>query len=372
KASGLRGRGGAGFPTGIKWEGALKAEGYPKYVVCNMDESEPGTFKDQALFLGDPFKILEGMLVAAYATGAQKGYFYIRGEYATSHIVLEHTISQALQAGYLGKKILGSDFDFDLEIRSGAGAYICGEETALFESIEGKRGFPRIKPPFPTTHGLFGKPTVINNVETFANIPVIFNMGVEEYKNMGSETEPGPRLFSLSGDIVKPGVYEITKPITIRKLIYEYAGGIPNDRQLQAILLGGAAGKFIGPDKIDILLSENDLREHGLSIGSGAVMVFDDRQDMREIIASLAHFFAHESCGKCYPCQLGTQRQAEILVRNLNGQVQNGDITRLQDVGWTMTDSSLCGLGQTAALAILSAIDLWPNLFIQKGQSSYE
>lgn len=368
-ASGLRGRGGAGFPTGLKWQGAFKAQDQPKYIVCNLDESEPGTFKDQALVLGDPFRLIEGILIAAFSIGAQKGYCYIRGEYPSSRKAFEEAIAQAHNSGYLGDNILGTGFNFHLEIRSGAGAYICGEETALFESIEGKRGFPRIKPPFPTTHGLFGKPTVINNVETFVNLPLIFQVGVDEFRKLGSESVPGPRLFSVSGDIAKPGVYECSTPITLRQLLYDHAGGIPQGHALQGILLGGAAGKFIGPDKIDILLSDEALHEAGLSLGSGAIMVFDSSQNMKEILASLGYFFAHESCGKCYPCQLGTQRQAEILTRNLDEGLQEGDKARLEDVGWTMTDASLCGLGQTAASAVLSALDLWPELFVEKGHN---
>lgn len=366
KESGLRGRGGAGFPTGIKWEGAAQAAGTPKYVICNMDESEPGTVKDQVVMNGNPFAILEGMLIAAYAVGADKGYVYIRGEYPESRRILEDAILQAERAGYLGTAILGTGFSFKLEVRSGAGAYICGEETALFESIEGKRGFPRIKPPFPTTHGLFGKPTVINNVETLANIPLIFRIGVDAYRHMGTPATPGPRLFSLSGDVNNPGIYELTAPVPLGELIFEMAGGLADGRTLQGVLLGGAAGKFVGPDGLDLLLTDEDTRKAGLSLGSGAVMVFDDTQDMREILASLGEFFAHESCGKCYPCQLGTQRQKEILDRNLAGNLLAGDVVRLKDVGWTMTDASLCGLGQTAALAVMSAIDLWPELFEER------
>ena len=366
KSSGLKGRGGAGFPTGLKWEGAAQAKDDTKYIICNADESEPGTFKDRALLLGDPFSIIEGILIAAYAIGATQGYLYIRGEYPDVHSVIQNVLSQALEAGYLGENILSKGFNFHLEVRSGAGAYICGEETALFESIEGKRGFPRIKPPFPTTHGLFGKPTVINNVETFANVPIIFSDGVESYKNIGSESVPGPRLFSLSGDISKPGIYEVTQPITLKELIFEKAGGLPSDSAIKGVLFGGAAGKFIGPESLDLLLTEEEARSKGLSLGSGAIMVFDQRRNMKEVIASLGNFFAHESCGKCYPCQLGTQRQVEILDRNLNGGMISGDISRLKDVGWTMTDASLCGLGQTAGLAVLSALDLWPEIFNEK------
>lgn len=366
KDSGLRGRGGAGFPAGIKWEGAAQASGSPKYVVCNMDESEPGTVKDQILMNGNPFAILEGLLVAGYAIGASKGYVYIRGEYPKSRRILENAIVRASQAGYMGANILGTDFRFEVEVRSGAGAYICGEETALFESIEGKRGFPRIKPPFPTTNGLFGKPTVINNVETLANVPLIFRIGVDDYREMGTTGTPGPRLFSVSGDVNHPGVYELSEPVTLGKLIFEMAGGITEDRALRGVLLGGAAGKFVGSEMLDLKLTDDDTRKAGLSLGSGAVMVFDESQDMRVILASLGEFFAHESCGKCYPCQLGTQRQKEILDRNQEGALLLGDVARLKDVGWTMTDASLCGLGQTAALAVLSAIELWPELFEEK------
>ncbi len=368
KASDLKGRGGAGFPTGIKWESAANVEGDIKFIVCNEDESEPGTFKDRALLAGDPFSIIEGMLIAAYSVGAKNGIMYIRGEYPKAYQILKDVISTANEKGYLGKNILGKNFEFNIELRSGAGAYICGEETALFESIEGKRGFPRIKPPYPTTHGLFQKPTVINNVETFANIPLLFRIGEKEYKKMGTEAAPGPRLFSVSGDVKKPGIYEITKPITLKELIYDLAGGISGGKKLKAVLLGGAAGKFVPPNEIDLILSAEGTREAGHSLGSGAVMVFDEDQDLLEILSSLSHFFSHESCGKCFPCQLGTQRQAEIIDRAMLGRIQIGDMDRLQDVGWTMTDASLCGLGQTAALAVLSAIDIWPRMFNEGSQ----
>lgn len=366
KDAGLRGRGGAGFPTGIKWEGTAGAQGSPKYLVCNIDESEPGTFKDRVLIEGDPLAVIEGMLIAAHATGAKRGYLYIRGEYPRARRVLARAVQAAQGAGYLGENILGTGLELELELRSGAGAYICGEETALFESIEGKRGFPRIKPPFPTTHGLFDKPTAINNVETFANVPLIFRMGVEAYRQYGSETTPGPRIFCLSGAVERPGVYELANPISLREMIYERAGGIAGGGELQAVLLGGAAGKFVHPRDLDLELSDEATREAGLSLGSGAIMVFDQQDDLKEVLASLGHFFAHESCGKCYPCQLGSQRQAEILDRYQRGQPLPGDVDRLQDVGWTMTDASLCGLGQTAALAVLSAMDLWPESFAEE------
>ena len=361
--AGLTGRGGAGFPTGLKWQSCQEVDRFPKYLVCNEDESEPGTFKDRALIEGDPFTIIEVMIIAAYAVGAAKGYLYIRGEYTHSHQVISQALAIAAEEGFLGKDILGSGFDFEIELRSGAGAYICGEETALFESIEGKRGFPRVKPPFPTTHGLFNQPTVINNVETLANVALIFNIGPDEYKKLGAEGSTGPRLFSISGDVVRPGIYEVSQPITLGELIHEKAGGVREGKEIRTVLLGGAAGKFVAPDQLDVLLTNQGTREAGLSLGSGAVVVFDEDVDMKFVLHGLGHFFAHESCGKCYPCQLGTQRQAEILDRNLRGQALPGDIERLEDVIATMTDSSLCGLGQTAGSAVLSAIKICPEYF---------
>jgi len=366
--SGLTGRGGAGFPTGLKWTSCAEVDREPKYLVCNEDESEPGTFKDRALIEGDPFTIIEGMVIAAYAVGLQKGFLYIRGEYSHSHEVIQEALEIAAREGFLGKNILGSGFNFDIELRSGAGAYICGEETALFESIEGKRGFPRVKPPFPTTHGLFNQPTVINNVETLANVALILKIGANKYKELGSENSPGPRLFSISGDIEKPGIYEITEPITLNDLIYQNAGGVRGGKELRAVLLGGAAGKFVAPDQLEVLLTTKETQEKGLSLGSGAVVVFDEDVDMKFVLHGLGHFFAHESCGKCYPCQLGTQRQAEILDRNLRGQSLPGDIERLEDIIATMTDTSLCGLGQTAGSAVLSALEIFPEYFgIEEG-----
>ena len=362
KASGLVGRGGAAFPTGIKWEGAAQAQADTKYVICNADESEPGTFKDRILMLDDPHKTIEGMCIAAYAIGASKGYIYIRGEYPYILPVLEKALQEARDAGYLGEHINNSKFSFDIETRVGAGAYICGEETALFESIEGKRGFPRVKPPFPTTYGVFGKPTVINNVETLCNIPLIIEKGAFAYRQLGTEKSPGPKLFCLSGDVAKPGLYEVPFGVTLRELL-KMAGGVVGKKKLLSVLFGGAAGAFATPEHLDVKMTFEDLRAAGLPLGSGVVMVFDETRDMRDVLKRLGHFFAHESCGKCYPCQMGTQRQMEILNRIADGKTLESDINRLQDVGWTMTDSSLCGLGQTAAGAVLSAIKLWPEMF---------
>lgn len=362
KASGLVGRGGAAFPTGVKWEGALRAEGQPKYVVCNADESEPGTFKDRVLLEEDPHRTLEGLAIAAHAIGATRGYVYVRGEYPRARHVLEGALEEARQAGFVGRSAPSPGSGFDIEIRVGAGAYICGEETALFESIEGKRGFPRVKPPFPTTHGLFGKPTVINNVETLCNVPLILSQGVAAYRSLGTEKSPGPKLFCVSGQVQRPGLYEVPFGVTLRHLLFDLAGGLHSGHRLQAVLFGGAAGAFATQEHLDVALTFEDLRAAGLPLGSGVVMVFDETADVRDVLHRLARFFAHESCGKCYPCQIGTQRQAEILERAAAGRSIPGDIQRLSDVGWTMTDASLCGLGQTAATAVLSGLTLWPDL----------
>jgi NADH-quinone oxidoreductase subunit F len=366
KISGLVGRGGAAFPTGVKWEGAAQAPGETRYVVCNADESEPGTFKDRVLMEDDPHRVLEGLIIAGYAIGAPKGYIYVRGEYLNARNTLANAIEEAIQAGYLGEKLIASDFDFEIELRLGAGAYICGEETALFESIEGKRGFPRLKPPFPTTYGLFGQPTAINNVETLCNVPHIIEHGAAKFRELGTEKSPGTKLFCLSGDVTRPGLYEIPFGASMRYLLYDLAGGPRAGGRLQAVLFGGAAGAFATPDQLDVEMSFEGLREAGLPLGSGVVMAIDDSRDLRQVLLGLGHFFAHESCGKCYPCQLGTQRQYEILQRVAAGETIPGDAERLADVGWTMSDASICGLGQTAASATLSALRLWPDLFKER------
>lgn len=366
RRSELLGRGGAAFPTWAKWEGAAKAPGQPKYFVINADESEPGTFKDRVLLEGDPCRVLEGAIIGAYAIGASRIYIYIRGEYPLAIERVEAALQELREANYLGERILGSDFSIDVEVRSGAGAYICGEETALFESIEGKRGFPRVKPPFPTTHGLFGKPTAINNVETLAQTPYILNHGPEAFQRLGTAESTGPKLLCVSGDVVRPGLYEIGFGVTLRHLIENLAGGVVGGK-LQALLIGGAAGTFATPAQLDTPITFQGLRAAGLTLGSGAIMVFNDKRDLRDVLRRLARFFAHESCGKCYPCQLGTQRQYEILERMADGHPLPGDVIRLQDVGWTMTDASLCGLGQTAASAVLSAMKHWPELFTNGG-----
>ncbi len=363
KQSGLLGRGGAAFPTWIKWEGTLKAEGAPKFFVVNADESEPGTFKDRILMEGDPCRILEGAIIGAYSIGAHHAYVYIRGEYPRAIAAMRHAIEECRAAGYLGGSVLGSGYALDIEVRSGAGAYICGEETALFESIEGKRGFPRMKPPFPATHGLFGKPTVINNVETLAKIPYIFTHGADAFARFGTEKSTGPKLFCVSGDVVRPGLYEVPFGVTLRHLIEDLAGGVTGG-QLQAMLMGGAAGGFATANDLDVKLTFEDLRARGLSLGSGAVMVFNDKRDLRDVLLRLGRFFAHESCGKCYPCQMGTQRQYEVLQRVAAGNLKAGDKECLTDLAWTMSDASICGLGQSASWAVQSAMKVWPEMFV--------
>ena len=370
KTSGLRGRGGAGFPAGIKGEStAGNREDIIRYVVCNADESEPGSFKDRVLLSTDPFTILEGMLIAAFAIKARKGYIYIRGEYFEQRRIFAGIIESARKRGYLGKNIFGTGFSFDVEVRSGAGAYICGEETALFESIEGKRGIPRNKPPFPVTKGLFNQPTEINNVETFGYMTRIMEDLAKNGDTKGYTPVSGTKLFCLSGDVVRPGVYEMPFGTKLKDLIFDYGGGIPGGRKPKAIVLGGASGMFVPEAMWDIPLDHEHLEQAGLVMGSGVIMVFDDRRDILKIVLEIAEFFKHESCGKCYPCQLGTARQLEILRRIDAGTVESDDCGKLEDIAYTMTNGSICGLGQTAGSAVMSALQLWPEIFKKEGVS---
>lgn len=373
KLAGLIGRGGAAFPTSLKHELAAKAElGHPwpapasvpepyrsssAFVICNADESETGTFKDRLLMEGDPFRILEGMTIAAYALCATNGFVYLRGEYPLAYERMSHAIKVARQRGYLGEGIRRVDFEFDVEIRRGAGAYICGEETALFESIEGRRGEPRAKPPFPTDAGLFNRPTAINNVETFANIPFITLEGADAYRKYGTERSPGTRVVCVSGQVKRPGAYEIAMGMPLRRVVEELAGGLREGRELKTILIGGAAGVFLKPDEIDVPLDFQSLASIGATFGSGAIMVLDDTANLWGVLLRLARFFKDESCGKCFPCQLGTQRQFEIIDRMMRGNTSAGESQTLHELGQVMRDASLCGLGQTAASAILSALD---------------
>jgi NADH-quinone oxidoreductase subunit F len=356
--SGLVGRGGAAFPTGRKWAAVATQPAQPHYVVCNADESEPGTFKDRVLLEGDPYAIVEAMTIAAYATGAHLGYIYLRGEYPEAEARVTNAIAEARGAGLLGD-VLGSGFAFDIELRRGAGAYICGEETALFESIEGKRGEPRNKPPFPVEVGLFGKPTVVNNVETLANVPLILEMGGEAYAAIGAGgISTGPKLFCLSGHVARPGTYEVEFGATLRDLI-DMAGGVPGGRDIRTILLGGAAGVFVGPDVLDTPLTFEATRAIGATLGSGVIMVFDETTDLVDTLRRIAQFFRDESCGQCVPCRVGSVRQEELLARLAHGsrvRPRDEELALLREIGQVMRDASICGLGQTASSAIESAL----------------
>ena len=357
-ASRLVGRGGAAFPTGRKWAAVAAQPGRPHYLVCNADESEPGTFKDRVLLEGDPFAVVESMTIAAFATGCELGYLYIRGEYPEAEAVVAHAIAAARSAGLLGADILGSGFSFDIELRRGAGAYICGEETALFESIEGKRGEPRNKPPFPVEVGLFGKPTVVNNVETLVNVPLVVLDGSDAFASIGTEGSTGPKLFCLSGHVSRPGVYEVEFGATLGDLIAG-AGGVPGGRAIRAILLGGAAGVFVGPDALDAPLTFEGTRAIGATLGSGVVMVFDETADLVGTLRRIAQFFRDESCGQCVPCRVGTVRQEELLARLAAGsgvRSRDEELILLREIGQAMRDASICGLGQTASSAIESAL----------------
>ena len=353
-ASRLVGRGGAAFPTGRKWDAVAKAKAQPHYLVCNADESEPGTFKDRLLMEEDPFALVEGMTIAGYATGCERGFLYLRGEYPLAAERMAGAITAARAAGLLGADVRGAGFAFDIEIRRGAGAYICGEETALFNSIEGKRGEPRNKPPFPVEVGLFGRPTVVNNVETLVNVPALLREGGAVYGGIGTGGSAGPKLFCVAGEVARPGLYEASFGITLRQLL-ELAGAAP----ARAVLLGGAAGMFVGPADLDVPLTFEGTRAIGATLGSGVVMVFGERVDLLDIVRRIAEFFRDESCGQCVPCRVGTVRQEELLARRSAARSRAADadeLALLRDLGQVMRDASICGLGQTASSAVESAI----------------
>ncbi|MGW3157978.1 NAD(P)H-dependent oxidoreductase subunit E [Streptomyces sp. NPDC001089] len=353
--SGLVGRGGAAFPTGRKWQATASRPETPHYLVCNADESEPGTFKDRVLMEGDPYALVEAMTVAGYATGAHQGYLYLRGEYPRALRRMEHAIGRARARGLLGDDVLGQGYAFDIEIRRGAGAYVCGEETALFNSIEGHRGEPRTKPPFPVEKGLFGRPTAENNVETLVNVLPVLTMGAEAYAAIGTAGSTGPKLYCVSGSVERPGVWELPFGATLRELL-ERAGVREG---LRAVLLGGAAGGFVRPDELDVPLTFEGTREAGTTLGSGVVMAFDDTVPLPRLLLRIAAFFRDESCGQCVPCRVGTVRQEEALHRiaERTGAAAADDVALLREVGRAMRDASICGLGQTAWNAVESAID---------------
>ena len=353
----LVGRGGAAFPTGRKWEAVARNPVRPHYLVCNADESEPGTFKDRVLMEEDPFALVEAMTIAGFATGCERGYLYIRGEYPKATTRLNDAIAQARARGWLGDNVMGEGVRFDIELRRGAGAYICGEETSLFNSLEGLRGEPRNKPPFPVQEGLFHKPTVVNNVETLANVLDILAHGGPAFASSGTTGSSGTKLFCVSGCAVRPGLYEAPFGITLRELI-TLAGGVVEGRTLKAILLGGAAGVFVTPDELDMPLTFEGTRAAGATLGSGVIMLFDDQTDLGDILIRIAAFFRDESCGQCVPCRIGTIRQEEALHRLVAARNGGADreVALINDLGMVMRDASICGLGQTAASAVQSAI----------------
>ena len=356
----LQGRGGAAFPTGRKWDAVAKAPVHPRYVVCNGDESEPGTFKDRVLMEEDPFAVVESMTIAGFAVGAERGFIYVRGEYPEATRRLETAIHQAHAHGLLGSDVMGEGITFEIEMWQGAGAYICGEETALFNSMEGFRGEPRNKPPFPVEAGLFGKPTVINNVETLVNVLDIVIEGGPAFAGIGTDQSTGPKLFCVSGAVERPGLYEVGFGTTLRQLI-DLAGGVREGRAVETILLGGAAGTFVSPEHLDVPLTFEGTQAIGASLGSGVIMVFDDEADLTGIVLRIAAFFRDESCGQCVPCRVGTVRQEELLqrlARRSPGRSADAEVALVDELAQVMRDASICGLGHTAPNAVQSALTL--------------
>ena len=356
KRSGLRGRGGAGFPTGVKWEAAYREEGDEKYIICNADEGDPGAFMDRSVFEGDPHSVIEGMLIGGYAIGANHGVVYIRAEYPIAVERLQAALEMAREEGVLGKDIFGSGFDFDIEIRIGAGAFVCGEETALMASVEGQRGEPRQKPPFPFQSGLFGKPTIINNVETLATVPAIMLNGADWFRQFGTEKSPGTKVFALTGKVQRGGLVEVPMGNSLKDVIFDIAGGIKDGRQYKAVQMGGPSGGCIPASLMDTPIDYKALSATGAIMGSGGMVVMDDSTCMVNIARFFLDFTARESCGKCVPCRIGTTRMKEILDRICEGKGQEGDIELLEELCVSIKDGALCGLGQTAPNPVLTTI----------------
>ncbi|MGB4491503.1 MAG: NADH-quinone oxidoreductase subunit NuoF, partial [Halanaerobiales bacterium] len=356
KNAGLRGRGGAGFPTGLKWELTRREESDKKYLICNADEGDPGAFMDRSLLEGDPHKIIEGMVIAAYAIGADEGYIYVRAEYPLAIHRLEVALEQAAELGLLGENILGSGFNFTLNIKKGAGAFVCGEETALMASIEGKRGMPRPKPPFPSVSGLWGKPTNINNVETFANVPYIISQGAAAYSAIGTEKSKGTKVFALTGKINNTGLVEVPMGITLREIIYDIGGGLRDGKDLKAVQTGGPSGGCIPADLLDLPIDYESLTEVGAMMGSGGMVVMDDSTCMVDVARFFLSFTQSESCGKCTPCREGTKRMLEILDRICAGEGREGDLELLEELGQHIKETSLCQLGGSAPNPVLSTL----------------
>jgi len=368
KASGLRGRGGAGFPTGLKW--SFTAPGDEKYVVCNADEGEPGTFKDRLILEGDPHRLIEGMILAGYAVGANRGYIYIRGEYALSIRRVQIAIEQARKAGLLGQDILGTGFDFDIDVRKGAGAYVCGEETALIESMEGKRGNPRLKPPYPGAVGLWDKPTVVNNVETLANVPPIIARGADWFREFGTPGCTGTKVYTILGHAANCGLIEVEMGTTLRSIVFDYGGGLKDGKSFKAALIGGAAGAFVGVDGLDVKMDFDNLNEYAAVLGSGAVLVINEDASIVDLLAGILTFFRHESCGQCAPCRHGTGRLVAIMDRIRSGEGIAEDLGKLIEVARAMAQSSLCPLGQSPILPIETALRCFREEFLaQMGAS---
>ncbi len=372
KASGLRGRGGAGFPTGMKW-GFLPKNGEPRYLLCNADEGEPGTFKDRMMMEKAPHQLVESMIISSFAVDSHKSYIYVRGEYYKSISILNKAIEEAYKAGYLGKNILGSGFDHDMDVYQGAGAYICGEETGLISSLEGKKGQPKLKPPFPAIQGYLKKPTIVNNVETLASVIPILRDGVQEYRKYGTEKSPGTKLFSLSGNVKKPGNYELALGYPLKSLIYDLGGGIKAGRSLKAVIPGGSSAPVLTAEEVEKAnLDYESLSGLGSMLGSGAVIVIDDSQCMVDCLANLTHFYHHESCGQCTPCREGTGWLDKITHRILAGQGRMSDIELLVKVADNMKGRTICALSDAAALPVLSFVTKFRHEFeyyVKEGRS---
>jgi len=355
KKSGLRGRGGAGFPTGMKWSFAVADPKFPKYLICNADEGEPGTFKDRPILEKNPHLLIEGMIISGYALQAEYGYIYLRGEYPYVSEVLNRAIKQAYEKNYLGVNILGKNIRFHLSVHQGAGAYICGEETALIESLEGKRGQPRSKPPFPVNAGIWGMPTIINNVETLANVPYIISIGAEAYSKIGSKDCPGPKLYCVSGCVEKPRVCELPMGTSLKEIIYNYAGGIKGGKRLKAVIPGGVSTPVLPADKIDCPMDFLSMPKFGSMLGSGAVIVMDESVCMIKVLYRALKFFEHESCGKCTPCREGTEWMRKVVERVEYGQGRDDDIGLLLDIAENISGKTFCPLGDSAA-GVVSAM----------------
>jgi len=364
KKSGIRGRGGAGFPAGVKWGFIPKDTTKPVYLVCNADESEPGTFKDRLIIEREAHMLIEGMALASYAIGAHTAYIYIRGELASGYDILQVRLKEAYDVGLLGKNILESGFDLNIYLHQNAGMYICGEETSLLNSLEGKRGWPRNKPPFPAIEGAFGCPTIVNNVETLANVPYIVTNGGDEYAKIGVDKSTGTRLFGVSGHVKKPGVYEFPMGITMRELIYDVCGGILNDRKLKAVIPGGVSFPVLTPDEIDVSLDYDSLKQYGSSLGSAGVIVMDETVDMVDACLNVATFFAHESCGQCTPCREGMPWMQKIIRRIKNGEGEMDDIDTLLDIASHIEGHTICPFGEAGS---------WPvKAFVKKFRHEFE